>query len=157
MTISEYMEMLASQHRLVRHGEDEVHFSCLAEDAQNMYAHAMSYPCIVVDEGDFEIAGSEGQPVIDDAVTFLVLTHVVDTADSSEVIDAFKLTRQITKDILKRMIRDRKAGVKPLKRFRIVGCSGQRIYLQDAGLYGYAVILSSGEVMTELDCDNSWM
>ena len=82
MTFSEYIEDLCRRHRLVKHSDDEVHFSDLADDAQNKYAHSMNYPCVVLDEGDFDIRGAEGQPEMVDrccsspmCVTLLMLTR----------------------------------------------------------------------------------
>ena len=156
MTFSEYLEDLCRRHRLVKHSDDEVHFSDLADDAQNKYAHSMNYPCVVLDEGDFDIRGAEGQPEMVDVCSVLFLTHVRDSADADEVKGAFALTRRICLDFLKKFVRDRKAGTRPLTRFKAVGSQGTRIYLQDAGLYGYILMFEHPEIFIDKDCDNSF-
>lgn len=153
---SKYIDGLCRRHKAIRHTDDEPHYSDLADDAQNKYAHTMHYPCVVLDEGDFDFRSRGEQPNMVDTCSLLFLTHVRDTGDADEIREAYALTRRLCVDFLKKFVRDKKAGVRPMTRFDILSAEGMRLYLKDAGLYGYALGFESPEIFVDLDCDNSF-
>lgn len=157
MTFADYIENLARTHKMVHHSDDDPHYTDLADDAQNLIAHNMGFPCIVLDDGDFDVVGTEGQPELANSATIMVLDHVADVADAAEVREAFAATKKITVDMLKRFVRDKRSGMRLLAKFSIVGSGGARIFLKDAAMYGYAITFIRNEGFNDLDCDNSWM
>lgn len=156
MTFSDYIEQLCREHTQIGHSDTEVHFTDLDNDAQNCYARKMHYPCVVLDEGDFDVRGQEPQPVMVDTCMIMFLAHVKDTGDADEIRSTFAKTRTICEDFLKRMLRDKKAGVEPVKRFQAVGCTGQRIYMKDVALYGYALEIERPSLLNSLDCNSAF-
>ena len=156
MTFSEYVEKLASEHRDIRHRPDKCHYSDLSEDAQNSYSHLrMHYPCVVLDEGGALFSGSDSQPYQTDFYRLLFVDHVKDTGNASEVRGVFEHMKEVATDFLKRMARDRKT-VRLMNRFTIVDVDMERVFLQDAALYGYAVYLKNTSFFSELDCNQAF-
>ncbi|MBR2155044.1 MAG: hypothetical protein IJ901_10595 [Bacteroidaceae bacterium] len=156
MYFSEYIEGLCRMHKDIGHSEKECHYSDLNEDAQNAYSHLrMHYPCVVLDEGDAEFGGSESQTYQTDSYLLLFLDHVRDTGDAAEVRSAFRRMKGIALDFLKRMRRDRRR-LPLLNRFEVVGVELYRVYLQDAGLYGYAMQVQVTGLFVDLDCNETF-
>ena len=156
MTFSEYLEQLASQHKAIKHSDAECHYSDLSEDAQNAYSHRrMHYPCVVLDEAGTVFSGSDSQPYDTDIYNILFVDHVKDTGDANELRATFARMKEVAKDFLRRMIRDRKT-VKLLNRFSVVDVEMERVYLQDAALYGYVGSLRNTSLFLELDCNKAF-
>lgn len=156
MTFSDYIEMLASQHKEVRHREGECHYSFMAEDAQQSLSHMrMSFPCVLLDEADVDFTGSDSQTFQRDGYSLLFVDHVRDTGDADEVRRAFHRMRCVALDFLKRMVRDRNR-VRILNRFSLVGVELERVYLESAGLYGYGTFLRHSVLFTDLDCNHAF-
>ena len=78
-----------------------------------------------------------------------------DTGDANELRATFARMKEVAKDFLRRMIRDRKK-VKLLNRFSVVDVEMERVYLQDAALYGYVVSLRNTSLFLELDCNKAF-
>ena len=152
----EYIEQLAMEHKSIGHSRKECHFSDMAEETQNAISHMkMNYPCVVVDVGDVEFSGSSSQPYENDMYSLLFLDHVKDTGDPNEIREVFHRMKTIAKDFLKRFDRDRKSE-KVMSRFDITSVKMGRVYLEDAALYGYAVLLTDTSLFVNLDCNNVW-
>lgn len=156
MFFSEYIEGLCRLHKDIGHRDDECHYSDLNEDAQNAYSHLrMHYPCVVLDEGGAEFVGSESQTYQADSYLLLFLDHVMDTGDAVEVRRVFRHMKVLALDFLKRMRRDRRR-LPLLNRFEVVGVELSRVYLQDAGLYGYAMEVQVTGLFVDLDCNETF-
>ncbi len=157
-TFEEYIEQLARLHPLIRHEIDGYcHYSCLADDAQTRFAQRMRYPCVVVDTGDFTFGGGTGNLMVSTDYTILFLDHVRDTGNDKELLKVFSETRSILLDFAKKFSTDKRARKYPfLNRFDLIGSEGHRVYLKDAGLYGYALFLNNSESFIDKDCNNVW-
>jgi hypothetical protein len=156
MTFSDYIEQLASQHKSIKHSAQECHYSDLHEDAQNAFSHMrMHYPCVVLDEAGTVFSGSDSQPYDTDIYNILFLDHVRDTGDATEIRGTFERMKEVAKDFLRRMIRDRKT-VKLMNRFSVVDVEMERVFLEAAALYGYVVTLKNTALFLELDCNKAF-
>jgi hypothetical protein len=158
MDFGDYIESLATLHSAVRHSKERCHFSRLIDDSQSKMASTMHYPCVVVDSGDFAIAGTTGNEMVQYEYTLLFLEHVADTRSEKLVVAAFDLTRPIMLDFAARMVRDRQRMMLDksyafLRRIDLIGSEGHRIYLKDAGLYGWALFLRRSDVLVTKDCN----
>lgn len=151
----QYIEQLATLHPAIGHSDEECHFSFTADDSQSRMASRMHYPCVVVDTGDFAFGGQPGNVFLSDEVTLFFLQHVRDTGDIQEVRQAFADMRGVLLDFVRRFSRDKRAlRHKFLARFTVEGAEGHRVYMQDAGLYGWALLFSSDASFTDLDCNH---
>ena len=156
MTFSEYLEQLASLHKAIKHSDEECHYSDLSEDAQNAYSHRkMHYPCVVLDEAGSVFSVSDSQPYDTDIYNILFVDHVKDTGDANELRATFAKMKEVAKDFLRRMLRDRKT-VKLLNRFSVADVEMEKVYLQDAALYGYVVFLRNTSLFLEQDCNKAF-
>lgn len=156
MTFSEYLEHLASLHKAIKHSDEECHYSDLSEDAQNAYSHRrMHYPCVVLDEAGTVFSVSDSQPYDTDIYNILFVDHVKDTGDANELRATFAKMKEVAKDFLRRMLRDRKT-VKLMNRFSVMDVEMERVYLQDAALYGYVVSMKTSTFFLEQDCNNAF-
>lgn len=152
--IRDYMERLAASHEAVRHGENgECHFSSLSEEAQNFYARKMRYPCVALDLGDMEFTSTGSFGCSRRAVTLLFLEHCTDTGDYPQIRGILDRTERIMRDFAARMVRDCKRGEKTMRRFNIDGAEATQVYLESAGLYGWAFGFAFTEPFSDLDCE----
>lgn len=157
MILEDYIEELARQHPAVRHeADDKCHYSCLADDSQTKFARSMHYPCVVLDTGDFTIAGQPGSELVDTETSIMFLNHVKDTGNSKEIRVVFSAMKKLAFDFLKKILRDK---AKPefrqlIGRFTAIGSEGHRVYMKDAGLYGYILFLNTDESFTKQDCEH---
>lgn len=110
---SNYMEELAREHKLVGHSEEECHFSDMASDLAQKLRRKMCYPCVAVDCEGFSVAGTSGNMMLREVYDIYVLAHVRDTGDQAEVRETLAHSREILKDILRRMVRDKARGNLP--------------------------------------------
>ena len=156
-TLIAYFQNLAREHRKVMHADDECHFSALQDEAQNSYARTMHYPCVTVEMGDIYFTGSSDAAKTEQVVTLFFLDHVTDAGDYEQIQDKFDLTCGIMKDFVRRMIRDRRNGVTLMARFDPSELEAHAVYLESAGLYGWALFARDMEPFSWLDCDGVWM
>lgn len=154
MIFSEYIESLASSHKDIMHSKKKCHFTDLNEDAQSGYAHMnMHYPCVVLEETDCSFSGE----IELDHHILLFLDHVKDTGNAKEIRDVFKNMKKVALDFLKKMNRDKRQGVAPVQRFSIDETEMGRVFLKDAGLYGYAVSLNHMVPFVDIDCNDAFI
>lgn len=152
-----YFENLARAHSQVLHTDEECHFSSLLDDAQNSFARRMHYPCVCMELGDINFSGSLDSSRTEQVVTLFFLDHVADAGDYEEIQTKLDNTCTIMKDFVKRMVRDRKAGVKLMSRFDPTGLEAHSIYHESAGLYGWVLMMTDIEPLSYLDCEGVWM
>lgn len=157
MILEDYIEELATKHPAIQHEvDDKCHFSCLADDSQTKFARSMHYPCVVLDTGDFTITGQTGNELLTMETSIMFLDHVRDTGNSKEIRQAFSSMRKVALDFLKKILRDKNKrelrGI--IGRFTAVGSDGHRVYLKDAGLYGYVLFLNTDESFSKEDCEH---
>ena len=158
MTFEQYIEQLAEQHKEVRHNlDDQCHFSCLQDDATSKLARNVRYPFIFIDGGDFDFAGQPGNILRRDSYTLMFLDHVRDSGNTAEVQQAFRKTKKIMLDFLKRISRDKRTiKYKFLNRFEIIGTEGTRVSSQENNLYGWVIQLINTVSFNDVDCDNAF-
>ena len=151
----EYIKYLAEQHSLVHHDDNgECHFSSLSEEAQNLFARKMHYPCVVYSAGDIDFAHASSISTAQREVTILVLDHCKDSGNYNLIRHIFDSTEKIMKDFMARMERDKRKSVQPIRRFNYDGAEAHQIYLESAGLYGWALIFMLAEPFFTGDCDS---
>lgn len=156
-TIRDYFRNLAVRHRLVRHDDNgECHFSSLTEEAQNFYARKMRYPCVALNTGDIQFLNNASYNTTVREITILFLDHCRDTGDYNRVRQIFDTTEQIMRDFIKRMNRDRAKAVEPMRRFEQDQAEAHQVYLESAGLYGWALIFTLTQPFNTLDCDDAF-
>ena len=155
-TFEEYLEELARQHPDIKHEhKDRCHFSYLADDTQTKLADSMYYPCIVADSGNFGFSGQPGNILMNTEYTVLFLQHVSDTGSNKEIRKAFADMKRILLDFAAKFSRDKKAvKYNFINRFSLIGGEGQRIYMQDNALYGYALLFTADTAFTDTNCNN---
>ena len=155
MSVKEYFEAIAGEHRMVQHSDAEPHFASSLDEAATLEARRLHYPAIFLQGGDFQVIGTEGNYMTSEEYRLVVATHVKDTGNEVEKDEAFKMTKMILRDILARMIRDKRKLVKPMIRFDVAGTQVIRVENVDDGLYGWLVILSLTEGLTTLNCNEN--
>lgn len=154
MTAKEYFTQLATEHTLIHHTEAEPHFASSMDDAATLMARRLHYPALFLDEGDLQVTGDNGNELLQRSYTLAVVTHVKDSGNEAEVIEAFDLTETILTDILARMIRDKRIGTKAVSRFSPMGAEGVRVELSEAGLYGWVLLFHLTTSLSTLNCNN---
>lgn len=154
-TFEEYIEELSRRHPAIRHEQEgKCHFSCLADDSQTRFAQSMRYPCVVVDSGDFTFAGMPGNILVDTEYSVMFLDHVRDTGNNAEVRSAFSRMKRVLLDFARKFSRDRRAmKYRFLNRFTLLGSEGHRVFLKDAGLYGWVLFFNNDESFSDKDCE----
>ena len=156
-SFAEYIQQLAEEHKKIKHSDKECHFSDLNDDAQNGYAHMrMHFPCVVLEESETTFSDTGELFLKRTSNIILVLNHVRDAGDAEEVRKVFKDTEEIAIDFVKRMHREKKT-VARMTRFDINSVEMVRVYLQDAGLYGYAVTLVDNMSISDIDCYDAFV
>lgn len=155
-TFEDYLEELARQHPDILHEhKDKCHFSYLEDDAQTKLADKMYYPCVVADSGNFAFNGQPGNILLNTEYSVLFLQHVSDTGNNKEIRKAFADMRRILLDFAAKFSRDKRAMKYTfLNRFSLIGGEGQRIYMQNNALYGYALLFSADTSFTDNNCNN---
>ena len=138
-TFSQYIEGLCREHALIKHTDNECHFSDLTSDFENKLKRLMHFPCVSIDTDGFLFTGTPGNKWMRDKYNIYFLEHIRDAGNYMEVMAAFARTRNLMLDFLRRMERDRKACIQPMSAFELVGTEGTRIEFKDAALYGWAV------------------
>ena len=155
MSVKEYFEALATEHQLVRHSDTEPHFACSMDDAATRMARRLYYPAIFLEGGDFYVTGTPGGELLPETYVMAVVQHVKDSGNEEEKTEAFKLTKTIARDILGRMVRDKKRVIEPMQRFNAIGTEAHRVELADAGLYGWIIQFDITEKMSSLNCNEN--
>ena len=151
-SIREYFCFLAQQHCQVRHNPDgDIHFSSLLEEAQNLYARKMHYPCVVLNTADYDGFTSN---IMSRTASLLFLDHCKDSGDYDRVKAIFDTTENIMKDFIRRMMRDKAKGEPVVSRISQEQMEAHQIYLESAGLYGWALFFVVPEFLNTKDCDN---
>lgn len=154
MNPRDYFENLAKTHAVIRHGHDgKCHFSSLIEEAQNQFAQRMHYPCVVLSTGDFEGATPT---TMDREVTLLFLDHCADTGDYGQIRRIFDTMEQVMRDFIARMLRDRARTVREVSRFALGQTEAHQVYLESAGLYGWALMTVMPDYINTKDCDHAF-
>ena len=145
ISFEEYLEDLARRHPSIKHEyKNRCHFSYLAEDGQTKHAGTMYYPCVVADSGDFHFTGQPGNVLLNNSFSVLFLQPVSDTGSNKRIRAAFAEMKQVLLDFAAKFTRDKKAMKHSfLNRFSIIGSEGQRIYMQDNSLFGYALLFNA--------------
>lgn len=136
---SEYIDELCREHRLIRHSDEECHYSDLTSDFQNRMKRKMHFPCVSLDTDGFSIESVEGAKYVRERFNLYFLEHVRDAGDYAEIVSTFTRTLGIMNDFLRRFERDRKALRDPMTHFELAGAEGTRVEFREAALYGWAV------------------
>lgn len=149
------IEFLASEHPLVRHTKDCVHFASTLDAADNAYARTMHYPCIALDMGDMQI---EQVPLINRRVLLAVMHHVKDTGSTVEKDRAFDLCSDIAIDVLSQLVRiaENHPEQKFLSRIDLNGAELVRVELEESGLYGWIVQMFHSFSLSSAACDGGY-
>ncbi len=156
MTFEKYIEALATEHTLVAHSEAEPHFACSMDNAASLMATKLLYPAIFVDGGDMVSAGEPGNELWLRDYTIAFVQHVTDAGNTGEVNEALQLAEQIMTDFVGRMVRDKRKGVKAVRRFDPLKLEAHRIELSEAGLFGWILIVSMNSPMIFLNCNDNF-
>lgn len=147
------MRFLAERHPKVRHSPDEVHFACSLDSADNAYAHQMHYPCVALDLGDMRL---DDETTVDRSIVLIFLQHVSDTGSEQERDAAFDLTGDIAIDFLAQLAKLSDSETCPnlsfLRRLSLAGTEMARVELEEAGLYGWLVSMSSTFSLSSVLC-----
>ena len=53
MSVKEYFEAIASEHRMVQHSDTKPHFASSLDEAATLEARRLHYPAIFLQGGDF--------------------------------------------------------------------------------------------------------
>lgn len=155
--IRDFICLLAEKHRDVRHRQEECHFACSLDEANNRYATVMCYPCVCLDCGDILVSGSASQKLIEREYTLFFLHHVADSADSECVNSAFDLTEHIMLDFLAKLDYCKASNKYPfLRRLSVNGSYARRIEYEKNSLYGWAVTVKADSLFCNLDCDDAF-
>lgn len=153
--IKEYFERIAMEHSMLRHSDAEPHFASSMDDAATLMARRLFYPAMFLDGGNFEVSGSDNSYLLNEDYTLAIVDHVKDSGNVKEVEQAFAQTRVILRDIVARMIRDKRKALKPMVRFNASGIQGVRVELVEAGLYGWLLFLNIPEPLPTLNCNEN--
>ena len=113
-TFSQYIEGLCREHALIKHTDNECHFSDLTSDFENKLKRLMHFPCVSIDTDGFLFTGTPGNKWMRDKYNIYFLEHIRDAGNYMEVMAAFARTRNLMLDFLRRMERDRKACIQPM-------------------------------------------
>lgn len=147
------IQFLAQQHPKVQHSESERHFACTLDSADNAYAHSMHYPCVALDLGDMRLVDDS---TVERNIVLMFLQHVNDTGSEQQRESAFDLTGDIAVDFLAQLNNLSDASVcralSFLRRIDLTGTELVRIELEEAGLYGWLVSLSSNFSLNSVLC-----
>lgn len=152
---SEYIDALCREHAMVRHSDEECHFSDLSSDFANKLKRIMHFPCVSIDTDGFIVTGTPSNMGIRNAFNIYFLEHVRDTGNHAEVMAVFSRTRVIMFDFLRRMQRDRRNGVAAVAHFELAGTEGTRIEFKDAALYGWALSVLVTAPFNDLLCNDN--
>ena len=154
MTVREYFEQLAMEHTMVKHRpETEPHFACSLDDAATLMASRLNYPAVFLAEGDMVVAGTVGCELLQRQYSLAFATHVKDSGNEAEKGAALQNTGTIMKDFLARMIRDKRQGVAPVRRFSPFGTEAHMVELADAGLFGWILLFTLDTNLSTLNCN----
>lgn len=151
---SNYMEELAREHKLVGHSEEECHFSDMASDLAQKLRRKMCYPCVAVDCEGFSVAGTSGNMMLREVYDIYVLAHVRDTGDQAEVRETLVHSREILKDILRRMVRDKARGESPVAFFEAADTEGFPVFFREMALYGWGLSVIVPEMLNTHLCND---
>ena len=151
-----YIEELCREHKLVKHSDEECHFSSLVSDFDNKLQRKMCYPCVAIDTDGFRIGGSAGNVMQTPQFNMYFLQHVRDHGDLQEKLNAFDSTLTILNDFVARMMRDKMKGREPVARFSMIGAEAYRIEFTDAALYGWGIALELPISFNTLNCNNNF-
>ena len=152
---SAYMESLAAEHRLVGHGGAECHFSDMASDLAQKMRRRMCYPCVALDCEGFSVAGRPGAMAVRYLYDVYVLDHVRDTGDQDEVRATMDATRGILLDILRRMMRDKAAGMPPVASLDVSEAEGFPVFFKEMALYGWGMSVIVPETLNPNLCNQN--
>ena len=151
-----FIELLAKQHKSIKHSNKQCHFSCTVDGAQSKYAAKMHYPCVVIDVGDIEIRGTASQSFVETEYYIFFLDHVADTGSEREIVGKLDAMRQVAIDFLAKMMRCKKDFVQYpwLSRIDVVGTQLQQVSMESPALYGYCAIMKNAQAFRDIDCEN---
>ena len=153
---SEYIDELCREHALIKHTDEECHFSDLTSDFENRLKRKMNFPCVSLDTDGFTIKGEPGSRKINDFFNLYFLDHVKDTGNYTELATVFARTRTIMLDFLRRMVRDYRDIIDPMESFDIVGAEATRVEFKDAGLYGWVVSVLVPTAFNHQRCNDNF-
>ena len=148
-----YIQSLAEEHVLVRHSENECHFSDMASDLAQKLRSKMNYPCVAIDAEGFSLSGSSAQRYWVDAYTLYVVDHIRDTGDQQEVRATMDTMKGILRDFLGRMMRDKQAGVGAVSLWDPSELEGFPVVMKDMALYGWGVSVLVPNQLNSLLCN----
>lgn len=148
MSVKDYFEDLAARHKKLLHREEEPHFACSMDDAATLMAFRLCYPAVFLDEGDFTIGGETGHKLLRSECRLAFVTHVMDSGNWAEILDAFAITKVIMKDFLTCIEIDRSAGNRIARSIQMVGAEGHRVELEGSGLYGWMLFFTVEKKLT---------
>lgn len=156
MDFPEYIESLCREHKLVKHSDDECHFSNLVSDFDNKLQRLMHYPCVGIDTDGFSVAGASDNEMAVHEYNLYFLTHVRDHGSLSEKMKAFSTTYAILEDFIGRFKRDAERGVSPMERFSMEGGGASRIEFTDNALYGWVLSINLPKRIFALNCNSNF-
>ncbi len=151
---SDYMEELAREHKKVGHSEEECHFSDMASDLAQKLRRKMCYPCVAVDCEGFAVSGAPGNLMLRNVYDIYVLEHVRDTGDQDELRQTMGRTCVILNDILRRMMRDKERGARPVAFFEVSDAEGFPVVFKEMALYGWGLSVIVPETLNAHLCND---
>lgn len=157
MKFPDYLEELAREHSLVKHSDEECHFSNMTTDHPNKLVRLMHYPMIAVDVDSFSLSGDSGMYLYNDQFNVYFLSHVRDTASVTEIRQVLNLTRQIMTDFIARFSRDKRRQVDAVVRIDLSQADGFPIYFKDIALYGWCLSVLCPETINDHLCNNHFI
>lgn len=154
MKFPEYLEELAREHTMVKHKDDECHFSDMTVEYDNKLVRKMHYPMVAVDLDSFGLSGGSGQYFCNAQFNVYFLTHVRDTASGSLIREALQQTREIMTDFIARFSRDKRRLVPVVSRIELAQADGFPIFFKDISLYGWCLSVLCPEPLNDHLCNN---
>lgn len=149
-----YMESLAAEHKLVGHSGTECHFSDMASDLSQKLRRKMCYPCVAIDCEGFAVKGGPGCRMLCNVYDIYVLEHVRDTGDQDGLRQTMGRTRVILHDILRRMMRDKERGMRPVAFFEVSDAEGFPVTFKEMALYGWGLSVIVPEALNSHICND---
>lgn len=154
MKFPEYLEKLAEEHSMIKHSDNECHFSDMTIDHANKLSRLMHYPMIAVDMDSFSLSGGSGQYFFNDQFNIYFLTHVRDTCSQIEIHQALHTTREIMTDFIARFSRDKRRQVDAVARIELSQADGIPIFFKDISLYGWCLSVLCPDILNDHLCNN---
>lgn len=137
---SEYIEHLCRRHVDVRHeANGEKHFLCSTAEMETSLDSVLCYPAVILAQGSYHYDGSDGSYHKSYDYNLLVVDHISDTGDYTDIDNRTKVCERIIDELFAQIVidkRDRKYSF--LASFSIQGIDVDPVKNIDLSLYGYS-------------------